>query len=91
MDFGYVVNTAPTTDQEVYNSTYHDEFVIEVELQMSDHTFTEAGAVNTMYLSMTFGDVVVIRKSLDVFGEVYVMNGHWPCPNKGCKHNDQLT
>lgn len=59
VDFGYIVNLAPTVDQEVYNDTYHDEIVIEVELLMADHSFTGNTDLNSVNFSMTFGDVVV--------------------------------
>ena len=62
IDFGYVVSLAPTLDQEIYNATYHDDIVIEVELIMSDHTLTDDTLTNDIVLSMMFGDVVVISK-----------------------------
>ncbi len=63
VDFGYVINTGWSSTQNYYVPA-DDEFVVEVQVQMSDHFLTEDGQDFPVQMTVTYGDDLAVGEKV---------------------------
>ena len=63
-DMGYITNSGWSIKQSNYNPPTDDQFVVRARVQMTDHRLTSHNNTFEVYLSMMFGDIIVVSSSL---------------------------
>ena len=81
VDFGYVVNSGVTEKQKIYNETYHDDIVLNLELRMSDDLKTANDETHELLIATKFGDIISVCEYINTY--VYV-------PNNSCAQSSFL-